>query len=155
MDTDEHGLRQSGLTSKILGVFYDVYNELGPGFLESVYVEALVIALSQIGLKLQREMMLSVFFRGRLIGRFRADLVVNGLVLVEIKACARLQPVHEAQVLNYLRASVLEIGLLLNFGLRPQVRRLVFDNVLKHGILRSRNSSSGPTRDPMIRVDPC
>lgn len=96
------------MTERIIGVFFDVYNELGPGFLESVYVEALALALSEAGLSLMREMPLEVRFRGRTIGRFRADLVVGGAVLVEAKACPKLQPLHEAQILNYLRATVLK-----------------------------------------------
>lgn len=131
MNTDEHGLKHSALTGRIIGVFYDVYNELGTGFLESVYVQALGLALGQAGLWVEREKPLRVFFRGRVIGRFRADLIVGQVVLVEAKACARLQPIHEAQVLNYLRATALELGLLLNFGTRPQVRRLLLDNPRK------------------------
>jgi GxxExxY protein len=127
----ENGLKHHPTTQKIIGVFFDVYNELGCGFLEAVYVEALALALRQEGLTVEREMPLSVSFRGRVIGRFRADLVVNGSVLVEAKAFAALQRVHEAQILNYLRATVLEVGLLLNFGPRPQFRRLLFDNTLK------------------------
>jgi GxxExxY protein len=151
MNTDEHGLRQSELTSKIIGVFFDVYNELGYGFLEAVYIEALSVALHHAGLNIQREMPLSVFFRKRLIGKFRADLVVEETVLVEAKACSRLQPVHEAQVLNYLRASVLEIGLLLNFGARPQLKRLLYDNALKS----QHPKPAQGTHTSLIRVHPC
>lgn len=128
MNTDEHGLKHGALTERILGVFFEVYNELGPGFLESVYVEALALALVDGGFSVSREMPLDVYFRSRIIGRFRADLVVSGAVLVEAKACTKLQSIHEAQVLNYLRASVLEVGLLLNFGSRPHFRRLLYDN---------------------------
>jgi GxxExxY protein len=131
MSTDEHGLKHSRLTSRIIGVFFEVYNELGPGFLESVYVEALALALCQAGLSVEREILLQVSFRGRIVGRFRADLVVGGTVLVEAKACSKLNLLHEAQVLNYLRATVLEVGLLLNFGPRPQLKRLLFDNPRK------------------------
>jgi GxxExxY protein len=131
MSTDEHGLKHSRLTSRIIGVFFEVYNELGPGFLESVYVEALALALCQGGLSVERETLLEVSFRGRIVGRFRADLIVGGTVLVEAKACSKLHLLHEAQVLNYLRATVLEVGLLLNFGPRPQLKRLLFDNPRK------------------------
>ena len=115
-------------TQRIIGVFFQVYNELGTGFLESVYVEAMAVALGQSGLRFEREVALAVRFRNRVIGRFRADLVVAGTVLVEVKACARIQSIHHAQVLNYLRATVLEVGLLLNFGPRAQFRRLLLDN---------------------------
>jgi GxxExxY protein len=128
MNTDEHGLRHSVTTQKIIGVFFEVYNELGAGFLESVYAEAMAVALSQCGLALEREKALAVRLRGRIIGKFRADLVVEGTVLVEVKACAQLQSIHQAQVLNYLRATMLEVGLILNFGPRAQFKRLLFDD---------------------------
>jgi GxxExxY protein len=131
MNTDEHGLKHSDITEKVIGVFFEVYNELGFGFLESVYMEALALALSQAGLSVEREMPLAVCFRGEIIGRFRADLVIGGAVLVETKACSKLGSIHDAQILNYLRATVLEVGLLLNFGPRPQFRRLLFDNPRK------------------------
>jgi GxxExxY protein len=132
MNTDEHGLRHSETTRRIIGVFFQVYNELGYGFLESVYVEALTVALSQAGLSLDREISLTVRFRGRVVGSFRADLVIGGRILLEVKACSHLTSVHTAQVLNYLRATVLEVGLLVNFGPRPQFKRLLFDNHHKY-----------------------
>src|SRR4051812_11351898 len=131
MGTDTHGLKHQGVTSQVIRIFFQVYNELGVGFLESVYMEALCLALSQAGLSTQREMPLTVTFRGHVVGRFKADLVVERSVLVEAKACLKLHPAHEAQLLNYLRATVLEVGLVLNFGPRPQFRRLIFDNNLK------------------------
>ena len=131
MNTDGNGLKHRPTTRKIIGVFYDVYNELGCGFLEAVYVEALTLALREARLSVEREVALKVSFRGNIVGRFRADLVVNDAVIVEAKAFPRLQSAHEAQLLNYLRATVLEVGLLFNFGPRPQFRRLVFENHLK------------------------
>ena len=131
MNTDSNGVKHQNLTRKIIGVFFEVYNELGSGFLESVYVEALALALHEAGLKVDREVPLSVLFRDRIVGQFRADLVVSGTVLVEAKACASLQTGHKAQILNYLRATVLEVGLLLNFGPRPTIRRFLFDNAYK------------------------
>lgn len=124
-------VKHQELTRRIIGVFFEVYNELGHGFLESVYVEALALALRQAGLTVKREFPLTVRFRNRVVGEFRADLVVAGAVLVEAKACQCLHPSHQAQALNYLRATVLEVGLLLNFGPRPSVKRLLFDNPLK------------------------
>lgn len=124
-------LKHQGLTGQIIGVFLHVYNELGAGFFESVYVKALSIAFSQAGLSVEREMPLAVRFRGTVIGDFRADLVVGGKVLVETKACPCLISAHSAQVLNYLRATVLEVGLLLNFGPKPSIKRFVFDNSRK------------------------
>jgi GxxExxY protein len=136
-------------------VFFDVYNQLGPGFLESVYVEALALALTQAGLAVEREMLLTVYFRGRVVGRFRADLIVNGTVLVETKAASKLHPVYEAQVLNYLRSTVLEVGLLLNFGARPQFRRLLFDNVRKVRNKNKRAVGGSLEEQRAIRVHPC
>ena len=109
-------------------MFFEVYNELGYGFMESVYREAMAIALRQAGLQVYKEFPLSARFRGKTIGEFKADLIVGGVVIVELKAGRALEPAHEAQVLNYLGASVLEVGLLFNFGPKPQFRRLVFSN---------------------------
>jgi len=124
-------LKHSELTEKIIGVFYDVYNELGHGFLESTYAEALTVALEQLGLGTVREVPVPVWFRGRKVGQYYADLIVDGAVLLELKAARTLESAHEAQLLHYLRATEVEVGLLLNFGLRPQFRRLLFDNARK------------------------
>jgi GxxExxY protein len=132
-------MKHASLTEQIIGVFFDVYNELGSGFLESVYVKALSVALQQAGLLIRREMPLLVVFRGKTVGSFRADLLVNELVTLEVKACNRLQPLHEAQLLNYLRATDIEVGLLLNFGPRPQFRRFLLDNLLKGRWIPSRD----------------
>jgi GxxExxY protein len=132
MNADERRYKHERTTRQIIGVFFDVYNELGYGFLESVYCEAMTIALRYEGLQVEREFPLTARFRGQLIGNFKADLVVRGSVIVELKAVKSLEPAHEAQILNYLRASVLEVGLLLNFGPKPQVRRLAFSNLRKN-----------------------
>ena len=128
MNTPPPGLKHSELTEKIIGVFYDVYNELGHGFLESTYAEALVVALEESGLSASREVPVPVWFRGRKVGQYYADLIVDGVVLLELKAARALDSAHEAQLLHYLRATEVEVGLLLNFGLRPQFRRLLCDN---------------------------
>lgn len=124
-------LKHSEVTDKIIGVFYDVYNELGYGFLESTYAEAMVIALAQSGLPAAREVPVPVWFRGEKVGQYYADMVVDQRVLLELKAARNLESAHEAQLLHYLRATEIEVGLLLNFGLRPQFRRLLFDNERK------------------------
>jgi GxxExxY protein len=134
-------------------VFFDVYNELGFGFLESVYAGALAAAFREAGLTVEREMPLEVRFRGSVVGQFRADLVVGGAVLIEAKACPSLHPAHNAQVLNYLRATVLEIGLLLNFGPRPGIKRLAFDNSRKIH-LTSPFIEIGQRRTASIPIDP-
>jgi GxxExxY protein len=124
-------LKHSELTERIIGIFYDVYNELGHGFLESTYAEAMVVALEEAGLKVAREVGVPVWFRGRKVGQYFADLLVNNAVLLELKTARTLESAHEAQLLHYLRATDIEVGLLLNFGTRPQFRRLLFDNQRK------------------------
>jgi GxxExxY protein len=119
------------LTHEIIRIFYCVYNELGTGFLESVYKEAMRIALEQDGFQVHTEMPVPVSFRGHVIGMYRADIVVNGRVLLELKVAAQLDRSHEKQVLHYLRSTPLEVGLLLNFGPQPQMRRFVLDNERK------------------------
>ncbi len=130
------------LTDRILSVFYDVYNELGFGFLESVYGKAMTIALTSEGLTVLTECPVPVFFRNQQIPEFRADLVVNQLILVELKAVRTLEPSHEAQTLNYLRATQMEVALLLNFGPKPQIKRLAFDNQRKQIRVNQRSSAA-------------
>ena len=129
-------LKHSELTDKILGTFYEVYNELGFGFLESVYEEAMLIALRAKGLQVEQQLKVPVFFRGANIGNFEADLVVENVVIIELKAVSNLIEAHIAQLLNYLRATDIEVGLVLNFGQRPEFKRRVFDNDRK-GVTRA------------------
>jgi len=131
MDIPLVSLKHSELTEKIIGVFYDVSNELGYGFLESTYAEAMVIALAQSGLSAVREVSVPVWFRGQKVGQYFADILVNNAVLLELKTARNLESAHEAQLLHYLRATEIEVGLLLNFGQRRQFRRLLFDNPRK------------------------
>jgi GxxExxY protein len=119
------------LTERIIGAFYDVYNELGFGFLESVYHQALLIALRQNGLEVESEVLLPVHFRGNVVGEFHADVFVERKVVLELKAVEESCSAHEAQLLNYLKASTIEVGLLLNFGPKPRVKRLAFSNERK------------------------
>ena len=126
MNTDlKHGL----ITDRILGVFYDVYNELGHGFLESVYHRALVLALQSAGLRVCSRVDIPVWFREHQVGNFVADILVENCVLLELKAVRSLDSSHRAQLLNYLKATEIEVGLLLNFGERPEFKRVVFDNL--------------------------
>ncbi|MGC2260963.1 MAG: GxxExxY protein [Candidatus Sulfotelmatobacter sp.] len=131
MEKLESRLKHSALSEKIIGVFYDVYNELGHGFLESTYAQAMLMALEESGLSAAREVPVPVWFRGRKVGQYFADLIVEDVVLLELRAARTLESAHEAQLLHYLRATTVEVGLLLNFGLRPQFRRLLFDNERK------------------------
>lgn len=116
------------LTEGIIGAFYDVYNALHFGFLESVYAGALEAELRERGLDVAREVPIEVHFRGRIIGSHRLDMVVSDAVIVELKATRFLDSSAEAQVLNYLRATRLEIGLLLHFGPRPSFKRFISTN---------------------------
>lgn len=109
-------MKYEELTSKILECSFEVTKELGSGFLESVYERALVVALSQRGLKVNSQVALTVSFRGVIVGDFFADLIVEEKVLVELKAVARIMSEHKAQVINYLNATGIEVGLLINFG---------------------------------------
>lgn len=126
--------KYSELTDLIIGVFYEVYSELGHGFLESVYRNSLQLALIAKGLSVEAEVPIAVRFRGKVVGDFRADLMVNNCILLELKAAEKIAVAHEAQMLNYLRSTTLELGLVLNFGPKPQVRRLVFENARKRAL---------------------
>lgn len=121
-------LKYKEITDKILKGFYEVYNELGDGFLESVYENALYIVLSGYGLTVERQKNISVIFRGDVIGDFKADLIINGNIIIELKAVRALDPAHEAQLINYLKATNIEVGLLLNFGRKPEFKRFIFNN---------------------------
>ena len=115
------------LTQKVIGVFYEVYNELGPGFLESIYQKSLALALESAGLTTHSRVDIPVWFRGHQVGQFEGDLLVEKCVLLELKAVRALDSSHQAQLLNYLRATGIEVGLLLNFGPKPEFKRLAFD----------------------------
>ena len=116
------------LTEQVLRDFYTVYNTLGYGFLEKVYENALFIELSNHNLVVYQQHPITVKYSGNVIGEYYADLVVNELVILEIKATKFLMDEHEAQLLNYLKATPYEVGLLLNFGPKPEHRRKSFDN---------------------------
>lgn len=124
------------LTKRIIGVFYDVYNALGWGFLEKVYENALILRLRTCGLKAVQQKPITVYFDGCVVGEYFADVVVDDLILLELKTVEALGPDHEAQLLNYLRATRYEVGLLLNFGPKPKVIRKAFDNDHKTSLQR-------------------
>ena len=124
-------LKHGDVTEKIVGVFYDVYNELGYGFLESVYENSLCIALREKGLEVQQQIAIPVWFRNSQVGDFDADVMINRLVLLELKTARAIEQAHVAQLLNYLKATQIEVGLLLNFGPRPEFKRVVFGNERK------------------------
>jgi len=123
--------KHSDLTEQIIGAFYAVYSVLGYGFLENVYVKALVIELKNRGMNAQKEFPIEVYYAGQKVGEYYADLIVNDLVILEIKAVKSLIDEHEAQLLNYLKATPYEVDLLLNFGPKPETKRRSFDNTRK------------------------
>ena len=131
MKENNSELKHRALTQKIIGVFYEVYNELGHGFLESVYEKAFEIALTSSGLPVLTQIEVPVWFRGKKVGDFSADMLVDKSVLLELKAGRALDRAHEAQLLNYLRATQIEVGMLFNFGLKPEFKRMAFDNSRK------------------------
>ena len=116
------------LTDTIIACFYQVYNDLGYGFLERVYQNALYYALIDEGLQCETEKSIKVYHNGRVVGDYRADLLVKNCVLLELKASEELNLANEKQLINYLKATEIEVGLLLNFGKKPQFRRKIFTN---------------------------
>ena len=125
-------LKHRDITDKILHAFFKVvYPQLGYGFLEKVYENAMVIALTAMGLKVQQQVKISVYFQEQIVGEYFADLLVEDVVIVEFKAASLLLLEHEAQLLNYLRATPYEVGLLLNFGPKPTFARKAYDNERK------------------------
>jgi GxxExxY protein len=122
-------LKHKEITDNILHVFFKiVYPQLGYGFLEKVYENAMCIALLSMEMEVQSQFKIPVYFQGHLVGEYYADLLVKDAVIVELKAASQITTEHEAQLLNYLRATPYEVGLLLNFGPKPEFRRRVFDN---------------------------
>ena len=116
------------LTDKIIEAFYCVYNELGFGFLENVYQNALYYELLQRGFGVESQQPINVHYKTHLVGKYKADLIVNELIILELKAAECLVPENELQLINYLKATDKEVGLLFNFGIKPEVRRKAFDN---------------------------
>lgn len=119
------------LTDPIIKTFYDVYNELGYGFLEKVYQNAMYVELKSRGFKVEAQKQIKVYYKQLEIGLYYADIVVNDLIVLELKAADPIIQEFEWQLLNYLRATHMEVGLLLNFGHKPEFRRKVFDNTRK------------------------
>lgn len=123
--------KHSELTGKILGAFFQVHKELGYGFSEKVYENALCILLTELGMKVEPQVHLHVYYHGQKVGEYIADLIVNDVVLLELKAAEKIVEDHAAQLLNYLKATNIEVGLVLNFGPTAEFRRKVYDNERK------------------------
>ncbi len=120
--------KHSDLTAIIIECFYKVYNTLGYGFLEKVYENALLIELRKIGLSCKSQEPIRVYYSKQQVGKYYADIVVENKVVVELKAVEYVIEAHEVQLINYLRATNIEIGLLLNFGKKPSIKRKIFSN---------------------------
>jgi GxxExxY protein len=125
------------ITDLILKAFYKVYNTLGYGFLEKVYENAMRIELTKMGVPIKQQKKIKVYYEFEQVGDYFADLIVKELVIVELKAAENLCDAHEAQLLNYIRATDIEVGLLLNFGKKPEFRRKYFTNDKKKNPLKS------------------
>jgi len=119
------------LTKSIIGIYYDIYNDLGYGFLEKVYHNALVIELKARGFEIESQKKLKVFYKNNIVGEYVPDIIINNSVIVELKCVEYLIEKHESQLLNYLKATKCEVGLILNFGKDPQFIRKIFTNNLK------------------------
>lgn len=119
------------LTGSILKLFYEVYNELGYGFLEKVYQNALYIELKNNGFEVESQKQIKVYYKNIEVGEYYADLIVNDKVILELKATEAITEAHEFQLLNYLKSTNIEVGLLLNFGKKPEFCRKVFQNYKK------------------------
>lgn len=124
-------MKQKQTTGKVLKAFYTVYNRMGYGFLEKVYENAMFLELKQSGCNVRKQYPIKVYYNTEEVGEYFADLLVDETVIVELKAAEVLAEEHELQLLNYLRATDAEVGLVLNFGRKPQFRRKLFENQYK------------------------
>ena len=120
------------LTEKIIKCFFDVYNHLGYGFLEKVYEKAMMVELRKESLSAQSQFPIHVLYKGELVGDYCADILVENKIILELKAAEILAHEHELQLINYLKATDIQLGLLFNFGKRPELRRKIFMNTRKH-----------------------
>ena len=121
-------MKHEEITDKIIKAFYKVYNTLGYGFLEKVYERAMLIELKQMGLNTESQSKILVYYYGNIIGDYCSDLTVENVVICELKAAECIVEEHEFQLINYLKPTTIEVGLLLNFGKKPEIRRKIFDN---------------------------
>jgi GxxExxY protein len=129
-------MKHAMLTEKIIQAFYKVYNTLGYGFLEKVYHNAMFVELKRMGLKVEKNKKVLVYYDGCVIGEYYSDLVVEDIILCELKTNESLSIENEYQLINYLKATYLEVGLLLNFGKKPVIKRKIFDNDRKLQMFR-------------------
>lgn len=123
-------MKHSDISEKIIKAYYTVYNKMGYGFLEKVYENAMIIELRKQGLKAERQEPIVVYYEEEIVGEYFADLIVENKIIIELKASSTLNEKHEAQLTNYLKATDIEVGLLMNFGTKPAFRRKIFSNNL-------------------------
>ena len=126
------------ITDAVLKIYFDVYNQLGSGFLEKVYQNAMYFELKDKGFKVEAQKQIKVYVRKQLVGEYFADLIVEDKVIVELKATELLMNAHVAQTLNYLKATEIEVGLLLNFGDEPEFKRMIYTNDRKINLKNQR-----------------
>jgi GxxExxY protein len=131
MNADLTNIKHQEITDKVIKIFYKVYGQLGYGFLEKVYTNAIMIELKKEGIPAIAQSPIKVIYEKEVVGEYFADILVDNKVIVEIKAARGLASENEAQLLNYLKATDVEVGLLLNFGPKPEVKRKLFDNSRK------------------------
>lgn len=137
-------LRHAETTGFLLQAYYEVYNALGYGFLERVYENSMAIAARRLGVRIEQQVPIRVHFDGVLVGEYSADLLADDKVIVELKAARSLAEEHEAQLLNYLKATPYEVGLLLNFGPKPEYLRKVLDNSRKGNFAWLKKTDTDP-----------
>jgi GxxExxY protein len=121
----EDNFKFSEITKSIINAFYNVYNKLGYGFLERVYENAMMIELKKLGLNAVKQQAISVYYDDELVGEYFADIIVDNKVIIELKAAETICSEHECQLVNYLKSTDIEVGLLLNFGKKPEIKRRV------------------------------
>ena len=132
LQTNFFMLLHKELTDQILNAFYEVYKELGYGFLEKVYQNALFFELRDRGFHVVPQRRCEVFYKGREVGEYFSDLIINDVIILELKACTSILEEHELQLQNYLKASSIEVGFVMNFGKTPEFSRIVFSNYKKN-----------------------
>ena len=130
-DADYQDFKYKELTEKIIEIFYRVYNKLGYGFLEKVYEKAMMIEFKKENISAVSQSAIKVLYEGEIVSEYFADILILGKIIVEIKAVKNIAEEHEAQLLNYLKAIDIEVGLLLNYGPKPSFKRKAFDNLRK------------------------
>ena len=131
MNADFQDFKYKELTERIIKIFYKVYGKLGYGFLEKVYENAMMIEFNMEGITANAQAPIKVLYEGKVVGEYYADILVEDKIIIELKASNNLTGENEAQLLNYLKATHIEVGLLFNFGPKPEVKRKAFDNIRK------------------------